>query len=58
VAAPYFQPDKASFTISATLVIKCDTPGAIVYYTADGRDPDATSLFVMDDGSILWTKIG
>lgn len=39
VATPVFDPDSGPINASQQVTITCTTPGAIIHYTTDGRDP-------------------
>ncbi len=43
VALPTFSPAAGTYTSPINVVISCDTPGADIYYTTDGSDPDEDS---------------
>lgn len=38
-ATPQFEPGSSSYSVAFPVKITCVTPGASIYYTADGRDP-------------------
>lgn len=42
VALPVLSPDAGPYYQSTGVTITCATPGASIYYTTDGSDPDAT----------------
>lgn len=58
VALPVFSPDSCFFYPSTNVVITCADAGAVIRYTTDGSDPDASSavytgpIFVDDDVTI------
>ena len=58
VALPVFSPDSCLFYPSTNVVITCADAGAVIRYTTDGSDPDASSavytgpIFVDDDVTI------
>lgn len=43
VAKPEFSPSPSVFDNPVNLVLSCQTPGATIYYTADGSDPLTSS---------------
>jgi hypothetical protein len=52
VAAPVFSPDGAVYQSDQTVVVTCETPGAIIHYTTDGIDPTESDP-VIDSGNSL-----
>lgn len=44
VADPIFDPSGGTYSQPIEVLIMCDTPGAIIYYTTDGSEPNQTSL--------------
>jgi hypothetical protein len=67
VAPPTFEPTTSSFTTSATLVVKCATPGAEIFYTTDGSEPEpleeggegsGKAHTLLSGESIYWGEFG
>nr|MCR4825666.1 chitobiase/beta-hexosaminidase C-terminal domain-containing protein [Bacteroidales bacterium] len=44
VAAPTFSPEAGMYSEPQTVTLACMTPGASIYYTLDGSEPDNESL--------------
>ncbi len=44
VAAPTFSPEAGMYSEPQTVTLACTTPGASIYYTLDGSEPDDESL--------------
>lgn len=59
VAAPTLLPDRTVFTMSATLVVECQTPDALILYTTDGSFPTTgNAMSVRIGDTIFWGKTG
>ncbi|MDM8525122.1 chitobiase/beta-hexosaminidase C-terminal domain-containing protein [Desulfococcaceae bacterium HSG8] len=43
VASPAFSPDPGTYTTHLDAELSCATPGAAIYYTTDGTEPDQNS---------------
>lgn len=53
-ASPTFSPDSGKIDFGQQIIISCQTVGAIIRYTTDGNDPDASSTVY--NGPITLTK--
>lgn len=48
VADPVIEPESGEYTSATTIEITIATPGATIYYTTDGTDPDETDNVYSD----------
>lgn len=57
VAAPSFSPSSGTYDTGQQIEIECDTPGADIYYTTNGDDPNQSSTLYGQSITINKTTI-
>ena len=56
VATPTFDPDSRTFTSAWNVKISCATPGAVIHYTTNGKDPGVKDPVVGASGLVAVNK--
>ena len=57
VAAPQLTPTPGTFVSSVTVTISCTTPGASIYYTTNGVDPDTSATLYTGPVTLTTTTV-